>query len=344
MIRKGLFSILCVLGISVVSSCDHKILCDEHPHKIMLCLEFDWRDAPDATPDGMSVFFYPEDDDDDETPMRRFDFIGREGGEIDIREGRYKVICYNDTEAVLLKGKSAFVTHEAYTREGDLFEFVYGRSDDGSAPRARGSEDERVVISPDLMWGCTVTEVEITKNGVSFLSVPESDGDVSTREPTSSEDGVITLYPHVLVSTYTCVIQNVTGLEHVTMMSASLSGLASSLSLSDEELSTEAVTIPFEVSKEDDTTIVGSFLTFGHNEVVDSDCRLLLYVWMDDGSKYYYGADGVRFNVTDQVDSAEDKRDVLIVLDGLDLPTPIGDDNMRPSVDEWQVVNKDVHI
>ena len=72
-------------------------------------LEFDWKNAPQANPEGMCVFFYPEEGGE---PVR-FDFTGKTGGEIDIKVGRYKVLCYNnDTEAVQFRGMEDFNAHE----------------------------------------------------------------------------------------------------------------------------------------------------------------------------------------------------------------------------------------
>lgn len=41
-------------------SCEHKDLCYHHPHVAVVKLEFDWKNAPQANPEGMCVFFYPE--------------------------------------------------------------------------------------------------------------------------------------------------------------------------------------------------------------------------------------------------------------------------------------------
>lgn len=337
-------AMLCLMMSSVLfSSCEHKELCYHHPHTATIRLEFDWRDAPDADPDGMCVFFYPEEGED--VPVRRFDFTGITGGEIEIRVGRYRVLCYNnDTEAVLLSGTKNFGTHEAFTRDGDLFESIYGSSARDTTPRAENAEDQRVVISPDMLWGCTATEVEITESGVSYICIPESEKEEWIGKTVSNTEQVITLYPHELICTYTYEIRNVNGLEHVSQMCGSLSGMAPSLLFCDESLGRECVTIPFEGRAGDETTIVGRFLTFGHNEENPEPHRLLLYVWMDDGSKYCYGIEGDRFNVTDQVHSAPDRRHVHIIIDGLDLPQPIGGDNIDPSVDDWQEVNEDIHL
>lgn len=343
MIRKGLYMAMCMLAVFAFSSCEHKELCYHHPHTATIRLEFDWRDAPDANPNGMCVFFYPEEGED--VPMRRFDFTGKTGGEIEIRVGKYRVLCYNnDTEAVLLRGTESFNAHEAFTRDGDLFESVYGSSAGRTTPRAEDAKNERVVISPDMLWGCTATEVEITENGTSYICVPESEKEKWIGKPALHTEQVITLYPHELICTYTYEIRNVKGLEHVSQMCGSLSGMAPSLLFCDESLGRECVTIPFEAHAGDKTTIVGRFLTFGHHEENIEPHRMILYVWMDDNSKYCYGTESERFNVTEQVHSAPDKRHVHIIIDGLDLPKPIGGDDIDPSVDDWQEVNEDIHL
>ena len=110
---------VCGLLSMILFSCEHKDLCYHHPHVAVVKLEFDWKNAPQANPEGMCVFFYPEEGGE---PVR-FDFTGKTGGEIDIKVGRYKVLCYNnDTEAVQFRGMEDFNAHEGYTRNGNVFE------------------------------------------------------------------------------------------------------------------------------------------------------------------------------------------------------------------------------
>lgn len=320
----------------LLSSCEHKDLCYHHPHTKTLRVEFDWRDAPDANPEGMCVFFYPLDGED--APQRRFDFTGKTGGGIEIQVGRYRVLCYNnDTESVLLRGTDAFDTHEGYTREGSIFESIYG-SGANYAPKAKEAEDERVVISPDMIWGCAALDVEISETGVSYLCFPESEREDWSGKPAVSTEQVITLYPHELVCTYTYEVRNVKNLKYATQMCGSLSGMAPSLLFGDESLGTECVTIPFESVSDGVSTITGRFYTFGHHEENTAPHKLLLYVWFVDGSKYYY-----TFDVTDQIHSAPDKRHVHIIINGLDFPQPIGNGSgFQPSVDDWQTVEEDI--
>ena len=306
-----------LIAVWSLSACEHKELCYEYPHIASVYVEFDWRDAPTASPAGMCVFFYSADD---EGRMRRYDFQGTTGGQIEIPVGRYQVLCFNnDTETVLFDGTDSLHTYRAFTREGSIFESIYG-STATHAPRA---DDQRVVISPDMIWGCTDTEVEIDGQGITY----------------------VTLYPHELVCTYTYEIRHVKGLERASQMCGTMSGMSPSLLLSSETLDDESVTLPFAASFKNDSTVVGRFLTFGHSPTNPQPHRMLLYVWMRDGTRFCYGTEGDKFDVTEQIHSAPDRRHVHLVIDGLDLPEPIGEDgNYDASADDWQEINEDIHL
>jgi len=332
---------LCLIALGVLlSSCEHKELCYQHPHAKTVRVVFDWREAPDASPQGMCVYFYPAEG----GSGQRVDFKGTSGGEVELRVGKYRVMCYNnDTEAVLFYDTGNFDTHGAYTREGNVLEPIYGNGAN-YAPRAEGTEDERVLISPDMMWGCTATEVEITDAGVSYVCVPKCERGVWDGSPTKSAEQVITLYPHELVCTYTYEVHNVKNLKHVVQMCGSLSGLAPSMLLADESLGTECVTVPFESVSDGVSCVTGRFYTFGHHEENAAPHRMTFYVVMDDGKKYAYGVDAAeRFNVTGQVHAAPDPKHVHIVIDGLDLPQPIENGSgFDVTMDDWGVVEEDI--
>lgn len=344
LLRKSAFSLSVVVACLVLfSSCEHKDLCYHHPHMVKLRLEFDWRDAPDANPQGMMVFFYPIDG--NTAPHRYLSFSGKEGGEIDIEIGKYNVICYNnDTEISQFNYTNDFNRHHAFTREGDLFESVTGGTGGGTkAPRPVGTESQRVVVSPDEIWGCNALEVEITEHGVSYLCFPLEEKDDWYGKPPIVTEHVITLYPHDILCLYSYEIKNVTGLENVANMCGSLSGMAPTFNFSDESLGRESVTIPFEATRhENGTSIVGQFFTFGHNEENEDPHRLSLYLWMTDGTKYFYGSEGDKFDVTDQVHSAPNKRRVHLIIDGLDLPKPFEPGTLIPSIDDWNEINTDI--
>lgn len=312
--------LFCIL---ILSSCTHKELCIHHPHGVRVHISFDWKDAPEADPKGMCVIFYPVEG----GQPRRYDLRGTEGGDINITVGRYNVISYNnDTEAILFGGKDSFSNYYVYTRTGDIFEPVFGNGYNSNSNKS--DEDQKVVITPDMMWGCVATEVEILDN-----TTPE---DIEVQR--------ITLSPTEYTSIYTYKIINVTNLQSVTQMCATISGMSRGLNISTQELDTESVTLPLEAyfnTKEG--IIYGRFITFGHHEENPDPHKMELYVWLNDGQKLLYGVDTERFNVTEQVHAAPNKRRVNIVIDGLDFPQAIeGDTGFKPSVDDWITEDKEI--
>lgn len=296
-----------------LTGCNHKELGLEYEAKRRIRVVYDWTKAPDANPKGMCVYFYPEEG--TRGGVQRIDFTGLEGGYIDLAPGLYHIVSYNnDTEYVLFNNVENFDSHHGYTRDGDLFEPVYG-SGNKIAPRAEESEEERVTISPDMLWGASHYGLTV-----------------------KDEDQTITLYPEELVCHYSYAVHDVKNIKHMTQVCGSLSGLAPHVIFSDFTLGKECVTIPFATVSDRESTFTGEFLTFGHHEDNEKKHMMIFYVWMDDGSKWYY-----TYDVTDQVDQAPDKRHVHIIINGLDLPQPITNGSgFHPSVDDWQTEREDI--
>lgn len=333
--------IVAVLSTFIVSSCRHKDLCYAHPHSSKLYVVYDWSEAADATPRGMCVFFYSTDND---GIYHRFDFPNTKGGEIELSEGNYKLITYNnDTELVRFSATDSYDGHKAYTREGDILEPMYGN---GVVTTARSNNDERVVVTPDGLWGCHATDVAISSHGVKYTIVHwfSRAGDEETTID-SAGNQTITLYPHDMLCHYTYEVRNVKNTEHVSKISAAISGMAPSMNLADESLDSEPVTLPLSATVNNaEHKITGSFLTFGNHEANLYPHKMSFYVIMDNGEKYSF-KDATNLDVTTQVDNAPDKRHVHIIIDGLNLPTPIGsDDGFNPSVDDWGVIHEEIKI
>lgn len=342
------------LLVLLFTSCEHKELCEIHPHVQTLRLIYDWRDAPEACPDGMVVYFYPiqdfSDDRADEVstqPGTYYVFqLSPYGGKLrGIAPGKYRVITYNnDTSGVLFANGDQWHTHTGFTREGSLLEPIYGNATN-RAPHAPGADDQRVLICPDEMWGCSVMDVEITEQGISYLHFPFDPGaNVDTSRPVVNDNHVITLYPHPLTCYYDYEIRNVSELDNAVQMCASLSGMAPQINFSSEELGREPVSIPFEANpKVQFKKIIGDFITWGHHEENEQRHYLMLYVWMKGEPKgWAYSMD-----VTDQVHSAPDKRHVHLVVDHLDLPKiipPDGDGAFKASLDDWDTELVDIKM
>ena len=350
--KGALTATAAIAAIAMLSGCRHKDLCYHHPHGHDILIKFDWRDAPDATAEGMAVFFYPLDagsrvGDQDAlpyAPVYRVD-LGVDGGYLrSVPPGKYRVITYNnDTEGVLFGNLDDFDTHHGYTREGSPLEPLYGNTSGRNIPTASGAESQRIVITPDMMWGYSTVDVEVTDYGISYICVPESEKDQYIGTPVMDKNFVITLYPHELTCIYTYEIRNIKNLEYAIQHSATLTGMAPELQFGDEALHEEPVIIPFDAYSDGVSTITGRFYTWGHHPESEVPHKFVLYIWMQNEAKGWY----YTWDVTEQIHKAPNKRRVHLILDNLELPTPIepgGDGGFEPSIDDWVDVNTDIQM
>lgn len=60
---------------------------------IKVKVEFDWENASEANPEGMTLIFFP---DDRNSMSWRFDISGRDGGQIELLSGVYNVLVFNN--------------------------------------------------------------------------------------------------------------------------------------------------------------------------------------------------------------------------------------------------------
>lgn len=327
---------LMMLASLILSSCNHKELYMMSNSK--LTIAYDWSLASDANPAGMCVFFYSIEHPD---VYYRFDFNNIKGGDIELPAGHYRLITYNnDTEVVKFSSTNNFESHIAYTRTGDLLEPLYGN---GITSTAASYNGERVMVTPDGLWGCHSIDIYVDENGVKY-SLSRS-GDEAKSEVDSNGHQTITLYPHDMLCHYSFEVRHVDNIEHISRISAALSGMAPSMNVSTEELSSEKVTLPVSAHVDNiSNEVVGNFLTFGHDNSEDTSHKMIFYVVMDDGSKYEI-KDSPNLDVTSQIDNAPDPRNVHIIIDNLKLPQPGTTGNgFSPTVDDWGVKEEDIKV
>ena len=239
-LRKAIAGCLAVMLLPLFTACEHKDLCYDHPHSASVEVVFDWTEAPDAHPATMSLYLYPEDGSE---PMR-YEFTKREGGTIVVPEGMYDALCVNsDKETHRIVDKERMETFQVTTgNTRSLRGTLATRSE--TAPKARGAEEERNVMEPEALWS-----------------------DHAERLDISPASGVrrIVLTPKPRVNTCSVEVRNVENLRHVSALSASLTGMAGGWLAGIDELTTEKVTIPFEVcANEDKTMLTGDLSFFGH--------------------------------------------------------------------------------
>lgn len=246
----------------------------------------------------------------------RYDLVGRDGGIIRVPFGKYTALCVSgDTETLSERNIESPYTFEVITKTTSLLSSlsVFGVQSTG-APRANGTENETISMSPEAFWYDVVEGIELTIDQV---------------------DDSITLYPEETYCTYDVEIRNASNLKYVNGVSFSLSSLAAGIRVYDNVLAEDLVTIPFEGFFNLDTEIItGNMLTFGHCPTTNRTHHLMVYAVLMDGTKWYY-----TYDVTDQINTAPDQRNIHIILDGLPIPKPISNGGgLQPIVEEWVTV------
>ena len=151
----------------LLTSCDYKELCYDHRHYIDLKVIFDWQKSPDADVAGMTVLYYSQTNTSAE-PVR-YDYTGMNGGTAQLTQDTYRAATYNyDTETILYRNMQSAATVEAYTRRSTIEEgtrlATYTRG--YPMPKARGAEDEPVILEPDPLWATVGSDVEHQRDSI----------------------------------------------------------------------------------------------------------------------------------------------------------------------------------
>ena len=318
------------LLLAVTGSCDYKEFCYDHPHNRDVEIVFDWMNAPDASPEAMRLYLFPESG---SRGAEMYEFSGRDGGHISVPAGRYRAICINtDTETILYRNTDSFDTFEAYTPNGTL-------------PGGDASQD-RVALSPDRLYSGRLEEMTIDL---------------------TEDNQVVTLYPELSVCRYRFSITNVANLSRYAAsgsVTGAISGMAGGFMLGAGKATMEQVTIPFSMSSDGESTLVADFLTFGGvisfvtddegNEVETTmPHNLQTYLITTGGSISTFSIDVsevINNNAGGIGGDEEDEEDVVIDAGDIPVPEPEPDDDddgnggFRPTVDGWDNVDVDIDI
>lgn len=278
-----------------------------------IMIENHWNKAPDASPEGMAYFFFPEGGGE----AWRFDLPGKSGGEIKIPTGRYRFIIINDdTYNVTFDNENSFNEMKVSTLPGSL---ATGDAGDGvdisKIPQLSGMENQKVRLCPDMLWCYSAECAEVGLE----------------RDYT-----VIPTYPRRIVSNYHFRITDVVNLKGVMRMSAAISGMASSVTLHNLARSSEAVIYQLKANKQGEDAISGDFLSYGLATTPGMNNYLVLFVWLTDGKRYIY-----KFDVTSQTVNAPDPMDVWLRIEGLTLPesSSASGGGFDVSVDGWTTID-----
>ena len=312
---KRLIFIIGVMWL-LLSSCRHIPLDDIGEARMSVRVVYNWEKAPEANPKEMSIFFYPEDG----GYPYRYD-LKRDGGEVKLPVGRYRIITYNnDSHSTEQSDYDDFDKHVIFNYDCDLLRPVNGVASRNLLNRL--NLNEPVLFAPmERMWGCSELKAEV-------LNI--------------EGEQVITLYPDKLLCDYKVTFTNVVNIDSPMWMCASLSGLSDAIYMGSCSVSEQSAIFPFLCEKIDDKTVEGTFLTFGNCESVLKEHKVRLIVYakryvldengepkLDENGKKiitsdYFVYDDDKMVVTTQVDEAEDRWNVHIIIDGIELPEPVG--------------------
>ncbi len=311
--------IMTTIAVVILASCRHKELCYDHPHGMEVNVVFDWSEAPDATPETMSLYLFPLEGGE---PLR-YEFTDCSGGIIKVPVGRYHAMCLNSsTENVSYRNMSQLKTFEVISKEAALLgelSSVVTRSE--TAPRAEGTEDQRVALAPNQLWSDYQESIELK----------EIEGQEIRLQP--------------LLSTSKCTIEilNAENLDGVIAMSGALTGTSESLFPGHgcDVLGEAPITIPFGVTIcSTEKKVMGEHFLFGHRPELGYSHMLTIYAVLSDNTQWYH-----TYDVTEQIRTAPDPRNIHIVLDGLSLPESEGGmGGFHPSVDDWQDTEVDIEM
>ncbi len=297
-----------------LTACHHKDLEYEAHTRGDVQVVFDWRNAPDARPNSMLAYFYPAAGGD----ALLYTFADRTGGPVSIPFGLYAGIGINgdNTDWASMRRTDDPDAFEVYTR--DAVSLQAAAAPTRALPRAQGAEDERMALTPGMVWSHRIGQVNID---------PDIDGTQT-----------VTFYPEETVCHYTVDILDIEHPEylHGAQLDATLSGMAEGYLQGRRQATDVAVTMPFTLKPDAaDSDLHAEFLTFGECATTAHKHYLTAYAVLSDGTKWYH-----TYDVTSQVTDAPDPKHVHIIVRGLDLPEPTtGGGGFRPDVNDWNDIN-----
>lgn len=302
---------------------------------IILRIEFDWEEAPEANPEGMCLYFYPVDGSRG-NPIR-FDLPGHRGGTVEIPEGQYHLICYNnDARSVLRHGLEGFHTHFLTTRQADLLEPVFGSMANTTVPHP-GAPDEPAMLEPEAIWGCGIVNIRLNEGEVEYE--PLQSGGIPGMK-VSNDNHLIVAKMQPLTCHYSVKILEAPQHRYISWMCGVLSGLSPSVAAASGNVSDKPVCLPFMMHPDGQGGYDGEFITFGYSGIGVLHNSLALFTSMTDDSNVIY-----TFDVTPQVLQAPNPRRVHITVETLPQPQPReGGFGFTPTVDSWLEIECEINL
>lgn len=307
---KFLHTISILIMAMLLFSCCHKHIHPDGEMKI-ITIDFDWENASKASPEGMTLYFFPLCDN---GMIWRFDISGKDGGQIEIPTGSYQMLAFNND----LPGVK-FINTNHYN------------SFTASAQNITASSDT-IIESTGMLYGADVSYIDITPCGLKYIS--------NGNNVESPPSDVLTCYPDSLSTLYTVKINKVEGIERVKSVKAALKGVAHDMLLS-EEKPTGAPSIllfPLDINYTD-ASFSSSACAFTPSDKIPDNFNLSLIISCANGKSY-----SRNFDITQLIMNSFSPRNVIISITGIKIPDNIppdpGEDigGIEVGVDGWTTI------
>ncbi|MBD5263166.1 MAG: DUF5119 domain-containing protein [Bacteroides sp.] len=316
-------SLLTCSLMALTASCVHKDLNDEAPTTIADNVEviFDWQKTEGKKPSSMILYLYPEGHD-----VMNYWFNNPDGGPIKSYAGRHTAICHSNDDPYghHLRNQENHNELEVFT---DNTTVLVGQGiSTRSIPRAKGTEDEPLRMTPSMIYGAQNSEIDLK-----LTSFAQS----------------ITFYPEELVCRYTVEFVDVENLKSADLrIDATISSLAGGYFPGRMAASSEPVSHSFTlVADEEMNSMRSEFYTFGVPDGEERPHMICVYVALRNNQGNLY-----TFDVSDQVNNAPDPRNVNIKIYGLKLPelpddpTPPDQGGVSIEIDSWETFHYNIIV
>lgn len=325
-LRVRLLALCCLC---LLESCHQKELLYPASMMIDISVVFDWTDAPDANPEGMTVIFFPTGG---EGRIWRYELAGASGGTVSLPAGSYRMLAFNnDTKYISYDGTSELSTYDAFTARSAL-----------SWPESVVSTFPEIASytayhSPDALYCGTAENISVTLCNLSYTPVGFGD-DYPPGEIKTCEKHIIRCRPQPRTCTYTCIYRNVQNAGSLSRGYLMLSGLSPSELIADDVLSSAQAVSLFSATRTNNE-ISGTTRGFGISANPDTPQYLYLIAILTDGTVLTF-----RHDVSTQITQYPDKRNVVIIIDGLGLPYVKPDTpdepttGFVPEIEDWELV------
>ncbi len=307
-----------LLTLLLLCGCRHRLFTMPDTGGVEVQVIYDWESTVTELPKQMSLYLFPVDAGGVKRGgMMRFDSADPKGHVIAVRPGLYHAICVNsDVRGTYMRGDD-FEHFLVTTQENRLLLNRLLSMPAVSVPRARGTEDEKVMELPDLLYSDRVRSFEVL--------APESG---TTLHQT------LVMRPRKVTTTLRVMIDRIKNSRHLAKLTGTLTGLATGLHLSGPTATETLATLPFALAKEGEgaTATVESFGPAGGGGPMRH--VLVVYAILDSGESFKG-----EYDVTDLIRQAPDPLNRTIHIPLLELPTPIYTGKKDPiQVEQWKEV------